>query len=83
MGIAAPGVDIFSTIPGNEYASLSGTSMACPHVAGLAGIMKSIQPDLTTEALYEVLKGTGKDTKDTPMTGKMIQSDQAVKALFN
>ena len=83
MGIAAPGVDIFSTIPGNQYSSLSGTSMACPHVAGLAGIMKSIQPDLTTEALFEILNATGQNTTNTAQTGKMIQSDEAVKALLN
>jgi subtilisin family serine protease len=43
--VAAPGANIYSTIPGNKYASLSGTSMACPHVAGAAALIWSRHPD--------------------------------------
>jgi thermitase len=82
MGIAAPGVDIFSTIPDNRYASFNGTSMACPHVAGLVGLMKSLEPDLTTQAAYDILNNTGIDTEMTKMTGKFIQADKAIKAVY-
>lgn len=82
MGIAAPGVDIYSTIPGNSYASFNGTSMATPYVAGLVGLMKSLNPDLTTKEAYNILKTTGVDTKDTELTGKLIQPAEAVKKVI-
>ncbi len=40
--VAAPGVSIYSTLPGNKYQALSGTSMAAAHVSGLAGLLFSV-----------------------------------------
>ena len=39
--LAAPAVDVLSTTPGNSYSSFTGTSMACPHVSGVAGLIIS------------------------------------------
>lgn len=53
MGIAAPGVDILSTFPNNEYKQFNGTSMATPFVAGMIGLLKCYFPDISTEEAYE------------------------------
>lgn len=82
MGIAAPGVNIYSTFPKNEYKFLSGTSMATPYVAGLLGLMKAIYPDLDTSTAYQILKETGIATQDTEKTGNFIQPAKAVERVL-
>jgi len=57
--VAAPGQDIFSTLPGNRYEYFSGTSMATPLVASLVAILKSYQPELNTREIYDILNRTG------------------------
>ncbi|MEX2118184.1 MAG: S8 family serine peptidase [Pirellulales bacterium] len=47
VDLAAPGVDILSTLPGNQYGYLSGTSMATPHFSGAAALVWSLYPDAT------------------------------------
>lgn len=82
MGVAAPGVDIYSTVPGTKkYDSFNGTSMATPAVAGLVGMMKSIKPDLKPMQVYQILQRTGANTRNTNETGKLIQPAAAMKAL--
>jgi len=83
MGIAAPGVNIYSTIPGNQYASFNGTSMATPYVAGLLGLMKSIRPDLDTKEAYKILKKCGKATNQPKETGPFIQPAEAFKMIID
>jgi thermitase len=82
MGVAAPGVGIMSTKPGNNYAAHSGTSMATPFVSGLIGLMKSIRPDLTHRQAFEILNATGVPTRDTENTGKLVQPAAAVALLL-
>ena len=54
--IAAPGSSIQSTVPNDNYASKQGTSMASPHVAGLASLVLSQNPDLTPDQVREVIR---------------------------
>jgi len=61
VDITAPGKDIYSCAPGGGYQSMSGTSMATPHVAGVAGLVASAFPDLTAEQLKDrILAGADK-----------------------
>ncbi|KJP88841.1 hypothetical protein AK88_01531 [Plasmodium fragile] len=54
--LAAPGTNIYSTTPLNNYRKLNGTSMASPHVAAIASIIRSINPNLTYLQIVEILK---------------------------
>ena len=59
--IAAPGKDIRSTIPNGGYAAKSGTSMACPHVAGAVALLVQMRPTWTPTRIRAHLKATSRD----------------------
>ena len=77
-GIAAPGVNIMSTYPGNQYKSLSGTSMAAPFVSSTVGIIKAFAPDLSPEEIYQILLDTSVPTEDSERSGGLIQPAEAL-----
>lgn len=58
LEVMAPGVAINSTLPGNQYGELNGTSMASPHVAGAAALLIAQNPNLTNVQVRERLRDT-------------------------
>lgn len=82
MGIAAPGVNILSTVPGNDYKAFNGTSMATPYVAGLVSIMKSLNPDLQTQEIYELLNTNGQFAIEKSKSGNLIDPYKTIKNLI-
>jgi len=55
IDVTAPGESIASTYPDNQYAALSGTSMASPHVAALAGLVRSLNPELSNTEVMKLM----------------------------
>lgn len=83
VDVAAPGENIASTITQNAYAYLSGTSMATPYVAGLAGLIWGYKNNLTATQVRSIILNTG-DTK-AGYSGKTVSEKRinAQKALFD
>lgn len=86
--IAAPGVNVYSAKPGGGYQKMSGTSMACPHVAGLAALVLQANPALTVKQVEKALTahsvdlGTeGKDTTYGEGRVDIMASVEAVKGV--
>ncbi|MCG3118724.1 MAG: Thermophilic serine proteinase [bacterium] len=70
VDLAAPGKEVLSTTPNNGYQKLSGTSMATPHVTGVAGLLISQFPDWTPAQVKERLLATVK--VNAGLQGKMV-----------
>ena len=58
LDIVAPGSGIYSTLPNNTIGSLSGTSMAAPHVSGIAALILSVNPNLTGKEVRDIIEKT-------------------------
>ncbi|MFA5297752.1 MAG: S8 family peptidase [Lutibacter sp.] len=59
VDVFAPGVQIYSTIPKDEYAKYSGTSMASPEVAGIATLIRSYYPQLSASQVKHIIMNSG------------------------
>lgn len=83
VDLFAPGTSIYSTIPNSDYISKSGTSMAAPMVAGVAALLLSINPNLSTNQLKSAILD-GVDTFSS-FSGKCVSGGRlnAYKAALN
>lgn len=61
IDVSAPGVSIASTFMKGQYAALSGTSMASPHVSALAALIRSVNPQLKNTEVMDIIRGTAED----------------------
>jgi subtilisin family serine protease len=66
--IGAPGSEILSTVRGNSYSSLSGTSMATPHVTGVAALLKAQDPSRDWRTLKNLILSGGDNTSSLTNT---------------
>lgn len=88
VDISAPGVGILSTFPytlrqGTGYAELSGTSMATPHVAGVASLILSVNPSLTMSQVRNLLLSSvtpEPSLASLTATGGVLNAEAAVQA---
>ncbi|ACY17230.1 S8 family peptidase [Haliangium ochraceum] len=77
VDVGAPGAAILSTTPGNSYASFSGTSMATPHVTGLAALLKAADPTRSAQQIKNLIL-TGGDV--TPATDTEVLTGRRINA---
>ena len=65
LDFSAPGQDIYTTSRGSDYATVSGTSFASPYSAGVAALILSQNPGLTSAQVEDIMKCTSKDRGTT------------------
>lgn len=83
--LAAPGWAIKSTIVNNRYDWYSGTSMAAPHISGVAALMYSLNPGLTPEEVITIMMETGRSLPEQEkqlMSMKMVNAHQALQRVI-
>ncbi len=84
VDVFAPGVGIYSTVPGGTtYGNASGTSMACPLVAGVAAFIMQHYPDLTPQQVKLAIEKTAQAPKEkvkVPGTEEMVPLSELSKA---
>jgi len=70
VDIFSPGVDLYSTVPDDEYEASSGTSMAAPAASGVAALLMSYYPQLTAKQVKEILVDSAVDVDNEVVSPK-------------
>lgn len=81
--LASPGLNIMSTIPGNKYSNMSGTSMATPLVSGLVAFLKAQDSTLTGAQVRALLQTSGAKVKIETACNCRIHALAATETLMN
>jgi hypothetical protein len=78
--IGAPGYEILSTTRNNTYATFNGTSMATPHVTGVAALLKAANPDWDWKSIKNLILagGDGIDSMSSTITQKRLNANGAL-----
>jgi subtilisin family serine protease len=82
VSVAAPGENVYSTVPGGGYQNLDGTSMASPHVAGVAALIRSTNPKLTPAQVRDRLATQANDLPCPPTTGGQCSGTDAKNSYY-
>lgn len=61
IDLAAPGVEVMSTMPGERFGTSSGTSLAAAHVSGVVALLLQVSPRLSPEEVQRILEETAED----------------------
>ncbi|GGD17556.1 S8 family peptidase [Hyunsoonleella pacifica] len=69
VDVFAPGAEVYSTTPENEYDTKGGTSMAAPAVAGVAALIRSYYPSLSAAQVKKIIMDSGLDIKTKVIVG--------------
>lgn len=80
--VTAPGVDVYSTIPNNQYATYNGTSMAAPHIAGVVALMVSANHNLTESQILKIITSTSVNSTNPPEPTTPTQPGLKMPSLF-
>ena len=85
VDLLAPGTSITSSTPGGNFAVMSGTSMAAPHVTGAFAALRSVRNNLTVNQIETALTSTGVPVTDTRnnLTRPRIDLSAAVQSVLS
>lgn len=78
--VSAPGVGIYSTVPGDGWRYLTGTSMAAPTVTGAVALVKSLDATLTNSQVIDLIRCTAVPVRDASI-GPLLRIDRTLDAL--